>query len=73
MIPKQGKFYYINYVDNEQPEGSYNGIARFVQAYERDENGRNMKIPLYEFEHPDKDGKMTLSLFTKEEIILEAK
>jgi hypothetical protein len=73
MIPTQGKFYYIDYVDNAQPEGSYYGIAKFVRAYERDEDGNNLKIPLYEFEHPDKDGKMVLSLFTKEEIILEAK
>ena len=73
MIPKSGKYYFINYVDRQDPNGSYDGLARFIRAYERDEDGNNLKIPLYEFEHPDKDGKMTLSLFTKEEIILEAK
>ena len=73
MIPVRGKYYFINYQDKEQPEGSYYGIARFVQAFERDEKGNNLQIPLYEFEHPDKDGRLVLSLFTRDEIILEAK
>jgi hypothetical protein len=73
MKPTPGKYYYINYEDDEHPEGSYFGVARYVNKYERNEKGENLKEPMYEFEHPDKDGKLVLSLFMDSEIIFEAK
>jgi hypothetical protein len=72
MIPKVGKFYYIDYEDKDQPEGSFFGIARCVKIYDRDEVGRPIAPALYEFEHNGKDGKMELSLFFASEVVMEA-
>lgn len=72
MKPTIGKYYYINYEDKDQPEGSYFGIARCVNKYERNENGENLREIMYEFEHPDKEGNLVLSLFLDKEIIFEA-
>jgi hypothetical protein len=72
MKPTIGKYYYINYVDKQQPEGSYAGIARCVARYERDEWGNNLKEVFYEFEHPQ-DEQMVRSLYTDNEILMEAK
>ena len=71
MIPKLGKYYYINYVDKIEPAGSYDGIALCVGKYEYNEAGDKLREALYEFEHPQ-GGKKVLSLFTAAEIILEA-
>lgn len=73
MKPTIGKFYYINYQDHDQPEGSYFGIARCVGRYERNELGENLAQPMYEFEHPDKTGKLVLSLFLENEVMYESK
>ena len=73
MTPTIGKFYYINYQDHTETEGSYFGIAKCVGKYERNEQGKNLLAPMYEFKHPDKSGKMVLSLFLDNEILFEAK
>jgi hypothetical protein len=70
MIPEKGKFYYINYVDKEEPAGSYFGPGRCVAVFDKDETGNPIK-PLYEFEHPDDKGKLVLSVFYENEIIIE--
>ena len=72
MIPELGKFYYIDYTDKENPEGSFFGVARCVKEYKYNEAGEKLLKPMYEFEHQDKSGKMTLSLFYADEIIMEA-
>ena len=72
MKPIVGKFYYIDYTDGEQPEGSYFGIARCVGKFERNEQGRNLKEPFYEFEHP-LNNEMVRNLYTDKEIVMEAK
>ena len=72
MKPKIGKYYYINYEDKIQPEGSYVGIALCVGKYERDQDGNNLKEIFYEFEHPQ-DDKLVRNLYTDQEIILEAR
>ena len=71
MIPQKGKFYYIDYTDKDEPEGSYFGLGRCVEVYSTDELG-NPITPLYEFEHPDKQGNMILSVYYANEIIMEA-
>jgi len=71
MIPKLGKYYYINYVDKIEPAGSYNGIARCVGKHEYNKSGDKLNEALYEFEHLQ-GGKQVLSLFTAAEVILEA-
>jgi hypothetical protein len=71
MIPEKGKFYYINYEDKQEPSGSYFGIGRCVDIYDTDKSGQPIK-PLYEFEHPDDHGALTLSVFYAEEILMEA-
>lgn len=71
MIPKLEKYYYIDYVDDDNPDGSYFGIAKCVAINNTDDKGRSIK-PLYEFLHTNKDGKMTLSLFYENEIVLDA-
>lgn len=70
--PIVGKFYYINYEDKEEPDGSYFGIAECVDIFEHDADGELLKDALYEFKHPDASGKMTLSVFYKDEILMEA-
>ena len=72
MIPEVGKFYYIDYTDHEQPEGSYFGIARCIKIHSHDEKGTPINPALYEFEH-EKDGKLWASLFYSNEIIMEAR
>jgi hypothetical protein len=72
MIPKLGKFYYIDYTDKEAPEGSYFGIARCVKEYQYSESGERLVRPLYEFEHPNNEGEMCLSLYYEDEIVMEA-
>lgn len=72
MKPTIGKYYYIDYIDKEQPEANYMGLARCVGKYERDEEGRDIFPVLYEFEHPDKNGELTLSLFYEKEILIPA-
>jgi len=71
MIPKIGRFYYINYEDKAEPEGSYFGIARCVAVFDKDTEERPIK-PLYEFEHPDPKGNMVLSVYYAEEVMMEA-
>ena len=70
--PKLGRFYYIDCQDKDDPNGSYFGIAECVHVFDRDEDGAPVNPPLFEFKHPDKTGKMILSLFYANEIILEA-
>jgi hypothetical protein len=72
MKPTIGKYYYINYEDKEEPEGSYFGLARCVGKYERNDAGENLKEPMYEFEHPSQNGNLVLSLFLENEIVFEA-
>lgn len=72
MIPKLGKFYYIDYTDEEQPEGSFFGIARCIKIHDKDAVGFPVDPVLYEFEHQDKDGEMLQSLFYESEVVLEA-
>jgi hypothetical protein len=72
MLPELGKYYYVDYVDNENPGGSYCGIALCIKKYEYDEQGNKLDPILYEFEHPQ-DGKNVLSLFVDKEIIMEAR
>lgn len=71
MIPQIGKFYYINYQDKDTPSGSYFGLGRCVEIYNKDVSGKPIK-PLYEFEHPDEHGKMALSVYYAEEVMMEA-
>lgn len=71
MIPKVEKYYYVDYTDHDNPDGSYFGIAKCVTIHNTDDKGRKIK-PLYEFLHPNKDGKMTLSLFYENEVVLDA-
>jgi hypothetical protein len=74
ITPNVGKFYYINYIDREFPEASYFGIAKCMRICDKDETtGEEVYPPLFEFAHPDKDGKMWLSLFYANEIVMEAK
>jgi hypothetical protein len=72
MTPTIGKYYYINYQDHIEPEGSYFGIAKCVDKYERNDKGENLEAPMYEFEHPLKD-KMVRQLYLAQEVIMEAK
>lgn len=72
MKPVIGKFYYIDYTDKEEPEGSYFGIARCVGKFERNEQGHNLKEPFYEFEHP-LNNQMVRNLYIDKEIVMEAK
>ena len=72
MTPKVGKFYYIDYEDKEQPEGSFFGIARCVKIHSKDNSGLPVDPMLFEFEHQEKNGEMTLSLFYESEIVMEA-
>ena len=72
IVPVPGKFYYIDYTDHDQPEGSFLGIARCVKVYDKNEKGEPVNPPLYEFEHPDKKGDMYLSLFYATEVVMEA-
>jgi hypothetical protein len=71
--PAPGKFYFIDYVDAEQPEGSYFGIAKCVRVCDTGESGRKIYPPLYEFLHPRADGELTLSLFYASEVVMESK
>jgi len=71
MIPQIGKFYYINYEDKDEPTGNYFGLGRCVEIYNTDTSGKPIK-PLYEFEHPDEHGKMTLSVYYANEVMMEA-
>lgn len=73
MKPKIGKYYYINYEDKQQPEGSYYGLAKCVGKYERNEAGDPVYPVMYEFEHPDDKGELVLSLYYEQEILMEAK
>jgi hypothetical protein len=73
MKPTIGKFYYINYQDQAEPEGSYFGIARCVGKYDRNDQGENLAEPMYEFEHPSQNGNLVLSLFLENEILFESK
>jgi hypothetical protein len=73
MIPKIGKYYYINYEDKEQPKGSFAGLAKCVRRYERNEAGEPVWPILYEFEHQTAKGEWVLSLYYENEVILEAK
>jgi hypothetical protein len=68
--PKPGKFYYVDYQDKQDPDGSYFGIAECVHVYEYNRDGEPLIPPLYEFKHPDKTGKMVLSVFYADEVIL---
>jgi hypothetical protein len=72
MKPVIGKFYYIDYTDEKQPEGSYFGIARCVGKFEINEQGGTLREPFYEFEHP-LNNKMVRNLYTDKEIVMEAK
>jgi hypothetical protein len=72
MKPTIGRYYYINYEDKTEPEGSYFGIAKCVDKYERDDKGANLPESMYEFEHPLKD-KMVRQLYIEKEIFMEAK
>jgi hypothetical protein len=72
VIPQPGKFYYIDYTDSEQPEGSYFGIAQCIKICDRKESGQKIYPPLYEFLHPTKDGEQTRSLFYASEVLMEA-
>lgn len=73
MKPKKGKYYFINYVDHEDPRGSFDGIAECIGEHLKDAKGRYLKDPFYEFVHKDAEGNMVASLFTASEVILEAK
>jgi len=73
MNPALGKFYYIDYTDHDQPTGSFFGIAQCVKEYNKKENGEPLVPPLYEFEHQNSEGKMCLSLFYPNEIVMEAR
>ena len=72
IIPKPGKYYYVDYKDQLDSKGSYCGIALCVNKYEYDKGGNKLNEALYEFEHPQ-NGKNVLSLFTASEILLEAR
>lgn len=71
MIPKIEKYYYIDYQDKTDPNGSFFGLGKCVRIFNHDENGKPIR-PLYEFQHQSKDGKMTLSVFYAEEIVMDA-
>ena len=73
MIPQLGKFYYIDYTDHDQPEGSFFGIAECVNIFNRAKDGREIEQSLYEFKHQDKKGNICLSLFYAKEVMFEAK
>ena len=72
MIPKIDEYYFVDYRDQLEPEGAYMGIAKCVRIFQEDAYGKRLKEPLYEFMHPDKEGKMVLSLFVNKEILLPA-
>ena len=72
MIPKVGEFYYIDYTDHDQPEGSFFGIAECVKIFDRSQDGKRVDPPMYEFKHQDKKGNMCLSLFYEKEIMFKA-
>jgi hypothetical protein len=72
MKPAIGKYYYIDYEDKKEPEANFMGIARCVGKYERDETGKDIYPVLYEFEHTDNHGNLTLSLFYEREILMPA-
>jgi hypothetical protein len=72
VIPEPGKFYYIDYTDAEEPEGSYFGLAKCMGVYSRNRKGEQIYPPLYEFMHPTKEGDQTLSLFYASEVVMEA-
>lgn len=71
MIPKLEKYYYIDYQDKIDPEGSFFGLAKCVRIFTHDENGKPIR-PLYEFKHEDKEGRVTLSVFYEEEVMMDA-
>ena len=60
----------FNYEDKEEPAGSYFGPGRCVGIYNTDRAG-NPITALYEFEHPDEHGELTLSVFYANEIVME--
>jgi hypothetical protein len=72
MIPKVGDFYYIDYVDHDQPEGSFFGIGKCVKIYDKAKDGKPVDPPLYEFEHHNSEGALCLSLFYEKEIMFKA-
>ena len=71
ITPKPGKFYFIDYIDADQPEGNYFGIAQCTKVCDINEMGEKITPPLYEFLHPTKDGEQTLSLFYASEVLME--
>ena len=79
VIPVPGKFYYVDYVDKDVPDGSYSGIAECLKVHTKGHDGKPIEPVMYEFAHPDlqqkKKGKnrMIRSLFFANEVIMEAK
>ena len=69
--PKVGKFYYIDYEDKDEAAGSYFGIAECIKVYDRDETGKPIEPPLYEFIHPQANGEMVRALYYASEITTE--
>ena len=72
MIPKLNNYYYIDYEDLEAPDSSFIGVAKCVAIHNRDEGGRPLARPLYEFIHPDKKGNMVSQVYYSSEILLDA-
>ena len=73
VIPEPEKFYYIDYQDVNESEGSYFGIAKCVRVCDVNGDGERLIPPLYEFLHPTPDGSMALSLFYGREVVMETK